>query len=83
MLVLFLVSSRSLPAILSGVIAGSFPAIGAVRRSQPEAQTAFFDFKGQATLFVIIGLVAKEDYFLGKQFGFISQNTICHKNSPF
>ena len=53
-----LMSSRSFYAIFFGVIAGCFSAIGAVRRSQLETQTAFLDFKGQAALLVIIGLAA-------------------------
>ena len=55
---LFLVFRRSLHAFFFGVLTVGFPALCAVRRSQPETQSAFFDFKGEATLLIVIGLAA-------------------------
>ena len=55
---LFLVFRRSLHDFILGVLTVGFPALCAIRCGQPETQSAFFDFKGEATLLVIIGLSA-------------------------
>ena len=57
-LMIFLVLRRSLHAFFFGILTVYFPALCAIRCGQPETQPAFFDFKGEATLLIVIGLAA-------------------------
>ena len=60
-----------LESILSGKIAGCFSACLAIRRCQPDADSAFVDLEAQAALLVIIGLLAQI-----REFGGIGQQPL-------